>query len=222
MLAIVQARMSSTRLPGKVIKEIVGKPMLQWTLERLENSKMLKKVVVATSSDARDDVVEDFCRAKNVNFHRGPLENVAQRFAEVVTLEKSDSFVRVSGDSPLIDPALIDQAVSLFRSTTVDLVTNKMPRTFPKGQSVEILNSRHFLKFCGSSTKKEDQEHVTKVFYKNPENHRIVSFTSGMDTGHIQMSVDTLEDFEMVDKLIKMSHEHPEGWKKLLSLKAKL
>jgi len=214
--------MTSTRLPGKVLKNLAGKAMLQWTLERLESSKFLEKVVVATSLDSGDDVVEEFCLAQNIKCHRGPLKNVAQRFAEVATLEKAESFVRINGDSPLIDPGIIDQAVSIFRMTAIDFVTNTMPRTFPKGQSVEVLNSGHFIELCKHMTEPEDQEHVTKVFYKYPEKHRIVSFTSGVDAGHVQMSVDTPEDFEVIEKLIQMSNGHPEGWKKLLHLKATL
>ena len=138
--------MSSTRFPGKVLKELAGKPMLQWTIERLGCSKLLKKIVVTTSLDSGDDEVEEFCLAQNIECHRGPLENVAQRFAEVATLEKAESFVRTNGDSPLIDPEIIDQAVAIFQTTAVDLVTNTMIRTFPKGQSVEVLNSGYFLK----------------------------------------------------------------------------
>ena len=222
MLAIVQARKSSTRLPGKVFKNLAGKPMLQWTLERLESSKFLGKVVVATSLDSGDDAVEEFCLSQNIKCHRGPLGNVAQRFAEVATLEKAESFVRINGDSPLIDPEIIDQAVAIFRATAVDFVTNIMVRTFPKGQSVEVLNSGHFFELCESMTEPEDQEHVTKVFYKNPEKHRIVSFTSGIDAGHAQMSVDTPDDFAVVERLIQMSNGKPEGWKELLNLKATL
>ena len=196
--------------------------MLQWTLERLESSKFLGKVVVATSLGPGDDAVEEFCLAQNIKCHRGSLENVAQRFAEVARLEKAESFVRINGDSPLIDPEIIDEAVKIFRTADVDLVTNTMVRTFPKGQSVEVLNSGHFLKLCECIKEPEDQEHVTKVFYKNPEKHRIVSFTSGIDAGHVQMSVDTPEDLEVVEKLIQMSNGHPEGWKKLLCLKATL
>jgi len=214
--------MSSRRFPGKVLKNLAGKPMLQWTLERLESSKFLGKVVVATSLDSGDDAVEAFCLSQNIKCHRGPLENVAQRFAEVATLEKAESFVRINGDSPLIDPEIIDEAVAIFRMTNADLVTNTLVRTFPKGQSVEVLNSGHFLKLCERMTEPEDQEHVTKVFYKNPEKYRIVSFTSGIDAGHVQMSVDIPDDFAVVERLIQMSNGNPEGWKELLNLKATL
>lgn len=196
--------------------------MLQWTLERLEGSKFIGKVVVATSLDSEDDAVEEFCLAQKIKCHRGPLKNVSQRFAEVVTLEKAESFVRINGDSPLIDPEIIDEAVAIYRTSAVDLVTNTMVRTFPKGQSVEVLNSGHFFELCESMTEPEDQEHVTKIFYKNPEKHRIVSFTSGIDAGHIQMSVDTADDFAEVERLIQMSNGKPEGWKELLNLKAAL
>jgi spore coat polysaccharide biosynthesis protein SpsF len=214
--------MSSRRFPGKVLKNLAGKPMLQWTLERLESSKFLGKAVVATSLDSGDDAVEEFCLSQNIKCHRGPLENVAQRFAEVATLEKAESFVRINGDSPLIDPEIIDEAVAIFRMTNADLVTNTLVRTFPKGQSVEVLNSGHFFELCESMTEPEEQEHVTKVFYKNPEKHRIVSFTSGIDAGHAQMSVDTPDDFAVVERLIQMSNGKPEGWKELLNLKATL
>jgi spore coat polysaccharide biosynthesis protein SpsF len=222
MLAIIQARMSSKRLPGKVLKNLAGKPMLQWTVERIKHSKFLKKIVVATSTDSEDDPVEEFCLKQNILFFRGPLENVARRFVEVIISEKEDAYVRVNGDSPLIDPDIIDQAILLFRTNTADLVTNTMIRTFPKGQSVEAINSVYFKKLCERMTEPTDQEHVTKVFYKKPEKHRIISFTSGIDVGHVQLSVDTLDDFEEVEKLIKISNGQPESWEKLLNLKAKL
>jgi len=205
-----------------VLRILAGKAMLQWTLERLESSKSLGKVVVATSLDLGDNAVEEFCLSQKIKCYRGPLVNVAKRFAEVATLEKADSFVRINGDSPLIDPEIIDEAVGIFQTTTVDFVTNTMVRTFPKGQSVEVLNSEHFFELCERITEPEDQEHVTKVFYKNPEEHRIVSFTSGINAGHVQMSVDTPEDFAVVERLIEMSKGKPGGWKKLLNLKATL
>ena len=194
--------------------------MLQWTIERLGCSKLLKKIVVATSLDSSDDAVEEFCLAQSIKCHRGSLKNVALRFAQVVILEKVDEFVRISADSPLIDPEIIDKAIAIFWSSNADLVTNTMPRTFPKGQSVEVLSSGHFIELCKSMTEQEDQEHVTQGFYKNQGNHLIVSFTSGIDAGHVQMSVDTPDDFMVVENLIRMSNSHPEGWKKLLSLKA--
>ncbi len=136
---IVQARMGSQRLPGKVLYSVAGKPMLQYLLERLEHCRGVDKVVVATSSDQSDDPVFKFCRQYGATCYRGSLLNVAARFKELLDIYQFDTFVRISGDSPFLDPKLIELGLEIFCRDNFDLVTNVMPRSYPKGQSVEIV-----------------------------------------------------------------------------------
>src|SRR5688572_22065557 len=115
--------MDSTRLPGKVLREIAGKPLLTYLLERLERSRALAAVLVATSTEASDDPVAALCASRGTRCHRGSLDDVAARVGEALAVNGLDAFVRVSGDSPLLDPSLVDRGVTLFLAGELDLVT---------------------------------------------------------------------------------------------------
>jgi len=194
--AIVQARMSSWRFPNKVLYEIAGKPLLQYLLERLEHCHCLDAIVVATSMQSSDTPVAEYCMKRGVGCHRGPLSNVAARFKEVLDEYQFDGFVRVSGDSPLLDQKLIDKAVGIFLRGDVDIVTNVLRRTYPRGQSVEVLRADTFGTVYESMREDEDLEHVTRFFYNHPENFRIHSFALAENLNWIQLSVDTRQDME--------------------------
>lgn len=200
-LAIIQARCSSSRLPGKVLMPLHGHPMLWWLIERVRLSPAVAGVIVATSEAPSDDALEAWCGSVGVSCLRGPLDDVAKRFLMVAERLGADSFIRVNGDSPLLDPALLDRAVFLFENGDFDLVTNTRKRSFPKGQSVEVVSvaalaSRH------PGMSQDEKEHVTACFYRNPANSRIENFACDEDLGHIQMSVDTLDDFLIVERMM--------------------
>ena len=114
MLAIIQARMTSKRLPGKVLKLLRGKAVLGYVIEQIEQTNNINNFLVATSSDLSDDRIEEYCKLHRITYYRGSLENVAERFVKAVKKQGADVFVRVNGDSPLIDPVVIDQAINLF------------------------------------------------------------------------------------------------------------
>lgn len=207
--AIIQARMSSTRFAGKVLHKVAGKPMLQYLLERLDHCSALDEIAVATSTDQSDRPIADFCRKYCVACYRGPLFNVSERFKEVLANFKFDGFVRINGDSPLLDQSLIDLGIKLFLDGDYDIVTNLLPRTFPKGQSVEILKSDVFTAAFGKMKDNDDFEHVTKYFYKNFENYRIYNFESGKRLGDIHLSVDTSEDLMKFAQIVgSMNRDH--------------
>lgn len=218
MLAIIQARLSSHRLPGKVLKALAGRPMLAWTVERVRAAETVTELVVATSNQSDDDAVADFCKSQGVRCHRGPLDDVAERFAQVVRALDAPAFVRLTGDAPLIDPAVIDMAVKLYQAGAWDLVSNVLARSFPKGQSVEVLRADTFLAACAAMTDLADREHVTRFLHNNRDRYRTVNFTSGVDAGAVQMSVDTSEDFAMAQQLVAASGGNPGGWRSLLDL----
>lgn len=200
--AIVQARMSSRRFPGKVLAEAGGKPLLLYLLERLARCRRLDGVVVATSADRSDDVVQEFCGRTGFPCVRGPLEDVAGRFLLALDRFPWGGFVRANGDSPLLDPELVDRGVGIFREGEYDLVTNVQPRTFPKGQSVEVVRSESFRAACRDMTEPEDREHVTRFFYRNSSDWRIRNFEAGGRWGDVQLSVDTPEDMERFARIV--------------------
>lgn len=198
---IVQCRMTSARLPGKVLRLVVGKPMLQYTLERLGRCRS-GQVVVATSAEDSDRPIVDFCRDFGMPCHTGSLRNVALRIAGAVTRFGFDCFVRVCGDSPLIDQRLVDRALELYAASPCPMVTNVRKRTFPKGQSVEVLDSRLFVALAGKMTAPEEQEHVTPYCYMHLKDSEILNFESGGDYGAVQQSVDTEADLLWVRRVV--------------------
>ncbi len=207
--AIVQARMSSTRFPGKVLHRVKGKPLLQYLLESLGRCSGLDKVVVATSQEPSDDPVALFCQDFGTPCFRGPLKDVAQRFLEAARSNKFDAFVRVNGDSPLLDHRTVDRAVSLFLDGKYDLVTNTLKRTYPKGHSVEVVRFETFKMTYPRFRNDTDREHVTTFFYDHWKQFAIHNFESGKQFGAIQLSVDTPEDmrnFENIVSSMKKPH----------------
>lgn len=201
--AIVQARMSSTRLPGKVLRPILGKPMLQYLLESLATSRKLDAVVLATSSDESDDPLVLFCKRAGISCHRGSLDNVASRFNNVLKQFEWDAFVRLSGDSPLLDRRLVDRAIELAKEGEADLVVNIFPRTFPRGQSVEFVRRDAFARGFEKMDNPFDVEHVTPYFYRNSQLFKIDNFQASADYSQIHLAVDTPANFTLVESILR-------------------
>lgn len=211
-LLIVQARFSSQRLPGKVLRPLHGKPMLAWLLESLHHCRAVSGIVLATSVEDSDDPVAAFAQQYGVDCFRGPLDDVALRFLDCAEMYDAEAFVRVSGDSPLMDPALIDRAATLFQAAPCDLASNVLVRSFPKGFSVEVVAVEAMRRAYGRMTTPGHHEHVTSLFYDRPQDWRITGFTSGQDWGTVQMSVDTAEDFAAAEALVAAMDRPPHGY----------
>lgn len=200
--AIIQARMSSKRLPGKVLMQILYKPILLYLLERIGKCSRLDTIIVATSDDDSDDPIEEFCDDFAVECYRGSLENVAERFRDAAKTYKLDAFVRVCSDSPLLDPGLVDEHVELFRQGDSDLVTNVKNRTFPPGQSVEVISAEVFVGAVKKMDKPQHFEHVTRYFYENSADFVIKEIKCPVKWGDTSFAVDNLADFERIEALI--------------------
>ncbi len=207
--AIIQVRMSSQRIPGKVLHKAAGKPILQYLLERLERCRCLDVIVVATSSDESDVLIENFCKEYGVVCYRGSLFNVAGRFKEVLDRNKFDVFVRVNGDSPLLDPRLIEKGMDIFLNGDYEIVTNVLRRTYPIGQSVEIMRTDTFCTAYELMQGDKELEHVTKFFYKYKDKYKIFNFVLENDYSGVRLSLDTKEDLETIIKIVsKMNKPH--------------
>jgi spore coat polysaccharide biosynthesis protein SpsF len=201
--AIVQARTSSTRLPGKVLRHAAGKPLLAYVVERLQHANSVDRVVVATSDERSDDAIASLCRASGVHCHRGPSADVAGRILGAMHAVGADIAVRISGDSPLLDQRLIDDAVALLEECKSDLATNVYPtRTFPRGQSVEAFRAQALERGYALAADASDLEHVTPVFYRHSAQFRIASFTRKPGLGDLRLVVDTQEDFDRFTRVV--------------------
>lgn len=203
IISVIQARFSSKRLPGKVLQIVREKPMLAYLVERLRRCRQLDGIVLATSNEESDDPIVVFAEAMALPCYRGPLDDVAARLLGAAETADAQAIVRISGDSPLIDSALVDRLVLIFREyDRPDLVTNVAKRTFPKGQSVEVicvdaLRSRIFKGMTAI-----EKEHVTENFYKNASGARIVNVEHTEPLGDMQLSVDSAEDMLCFEALL--------------------
>ncbi len=200
MLCIIQARSNSKRFKNKVLHLIHGVPLIQHVINRIKRSRRIKKLIVSSSSKKYDDNLISYLKKKRINFFRGNLENVAMRLYKTAKTNKAKSFVRISGDSPLIDPKLIDKAIEIsLREKDFDIITNVFPRTFPKGQSVEVIKTS-ILKKYSKNFSKLDKEHVTKYFYDNSNYFQIKNFKFNGKNKIMKLSIDTKKDLKDILK----------------------
>jgi spore coat polysaccharide biosynthesis protein SpsF len=219
MLGIIQARMSSKRLYGKSLIDIGQIPALGHLIFRLKLVDRIKKIVVATSDEVSDQGIADYCKNEAITCYRGSLNNVMHRFLQVLIAENSPSFIRFCGDSPFLDPEIVNRAINIFEEHNPDLVTNVQVRSFPKGQSVEIISTEAFKKGFKIATTSFHKEHPTKIFYDQSKLFNVINFDSGGSYGDIQLSVDTGEDLQDAIKIFKITSGKILDWKSLVEIK---
>ena len=204
LIVIIQARSNSKRFNNKVLYKIYNKPIIWHVVSKIKKSKNVKKIIVATSNIKTDDKLVKYLKKVKINYFRGSLTNVAKRLCDAAEKNKANFFMRISADSPLIDPAIIDKAIKIFNSQKkkYDIITNVFPRSYPKGQSVEIIKTsklRYFLKKFNN----EQKEHVTKYFYKNYKKFMIKNFKSIKDKTKTKLAIDTKDDLKLILKTFK-------------------
>lgn len=205
IIAIIQARMGSTRLPGKVLKEVNGVPLLKRMLDRVARSKKIDKIIVATSELVNDDPISQFCVYHGVDVFRGSENDVLSRYYDCATHYKASTVVRLTADCPLIDPAVIDQVISLFEETKSDYTANTAPpenNTFPDGGDVEVFSYEALKRAHHEASKQSDREHVTFYFWQDPSRgFKISKLNNTEDWSKYRLTVDYPEDLEVVTKI---------------------
>jgi len=203
-VAIIQSRMTSTRLPGKVLKPLLGEPMLCWVVERLKRARTLDNIVIATTTDPDDDAIVAQCQLHNYPCYRGSRDDVLDRYYQAATEFQAETIVRITSDCPLIDPTLVDEVVDLYHNARpeCDYASNALNRYhYPPGLDVEVF-SYDVLRFVLShATESESREHVTAFIYQNPAKFKLCSLTPDQDNSDLRWTVDTAEDFELVTKI---------------------
>ena len=201
MLAIIQARFSSTRLPGKVMKPLVGRPMIERQVERVCRAKSVQRVILATSDRASDDVLARLCEDMDVGCFRGSLEDVLDRYYRAVLQFGAESVVRLTGDCPLVDPDVIDRAVDVYMQQRADYVSNTIVPTYPDGLDVEVLSVRALECAWREAALPSEREHVTPFIYKHPDRFRLAELRGNPNLSTLRWTVDAPEDFEFVRRV---------------------
>lgn len=202
-LAVVQARMSSTRLPGKTLADVEGEPMLALLLRRLARARRIEAIAVATSTDAADDPIVALARSAGVEASRGPREDVLERFLIAIG-ERAGAVVRITADCPLIDPELVDQTIERFASVSdCAYASNIVPRTYPDGLDVEVFDARALRAVAEEPLTAADREHVTSAIRARPERFRQAALVSSEDLGALRWTVDEPEDLEFIRQLVR-------------------
>ena len=201
MLAVIQARCSSKRFKNKILFPINNLPLIIHVNFRVKKSRFIKKIVIATSKNKTDDKLIEILKKFKIKYFRGDLKNVAKRLYKVAELNKVKYFMRINGDSPLINYKIIDRAHNIFknRNKNYDLITNVFPRSFPKGQSVEIIKTSTLKKNLDFFSK-SDKEHVTTYFYKNFKKFKIKNFQLKNKKKELDQAIDTKKDLAYVLK----------------------
>lgn len=192
--------MSSTRLPGKVMADLVGQPMILRQIERLKRAKRLDQIVVATSTDASDDGLAARLMAEGIGVHRGSLEDVLSRFIGALDqFGPDETVVRLTADCPLADPELIDATIDLFDSSNADYASNTPERrSYPKGLDIEVMRADLLRTADAEATDPYDREHVTPFIYGRPERFKITGLEQHASEGEVRWTVDRPDDLEFV------------------------
>ena len=205
IVIISQARMTSKRLPGKVLKKVAGKSLLEHQIERLRRTRMSDEIVIATTINETDIPIVETCERLNVSYYRGPEEDVLTRYYEAATKFKADVVVRVTSDCPVIDPVIIDSVITLFLKNypEFDYVSNDHKRTFPRGMDTEVFSFKTLKETFNEAKSKIDREHVT-LFIRHQDNHyKLGDLTYHENQSSHRWTVDTQEDLNLVSKIIQ-------------------
>ena len=216
MICIIQARMSSKRLRGKVLMNIDKIPMLMQVYNQVKKSNKIKEIIIATSMMDSDKPIINLCKKNNIKFYCGSLDDVYERFCGVLRIHNCEGFVRICADSPIIDSKLITDSIEIFNAKKCGIVTNIFPRSFPKGLSVEVINKKLFLKSKKLILKKEHKEHITSYFYENRKNIKIHNIINKNDYSNINLSIDTKSDLNFIRKLYRDNQNIKKIYKSLL------
>lgn len=201
VVAIVQARMTSTRLPGKVMMEICGKPVIHHVAGRLRRSSLIDKVTVATTTEATDDVIGKWCAEAGIDCHRGSLEDVLDRFYHAAKKTGAGTIVRITADCPLIDPGIVDIVIEEYARTGCDYAVTDS--TLPDGLDAEVFSFDALERAHREARLSSEREHVTPYIWKRPDVFSVYRVAGGRDLSHMRWTVDDERDFLFVTKIFE-------------------
>jgi spore coat polysaccharide biosynthesis protein SpsF len=206
VIGIIQARMGSTRFEGKVLKEVNGIPLLRYQIDRLRKSRLLDKIVVATTTLDKDAVIEDFCKKNGVECFKGSEKDVLDRYYQCAKKYGAETVVRLTADCPLSDPVVVDNVITLFKNTKADFAANTVPHDnnkFPDGCDVEVFSWQALERAHREVSDPHDREHVTFYFWRYNKDFATVRLDNKKDYSGYRITVDYPEDFEVIEFIIQ-------------------
>lgn len=198
IVAIVQARLGSTRLPKKIFLPLSNIPILSHVYNRLNFSKYIHETVIATTDLSEDDLIEDYCKKNKIKFFRGSSDDVLSRYFFAAQKFNADVVVRITSDCPLIDPTIVDNIITEFLKNKVDYASNVLKRTFPRGYDAEVFSFKTLEKAFQLAKKEYEREHVTPFIYNHPEMFNLFNYENEIDYSNYRLTVDTKEDYELL------------------------
>lgn len=202
-VAIIQARMGSSRLPGKVLKPLAGRPVLEHVVTRVMAARRIDAVVIATSELPGDEPIADYCAARGWTCVRGSEGDVLSRYASATRASNADVVARVTSDCPLFSPRILDDMLDSFDPETMDYMSTNWPeRSFPVGLDCEVMRADALLAIADTATDPYDREHVTPHFYRNPDLYRLAGYACSRSMAHIRITLDTAEDYDRLTRLL--------------------
>lgn len=214
VLAITQARSGSKRLPGKILEEINGKTLLQMHIGRVKSASLVSTLVIATTTNKEDDVVEKLCSNFDIICFRGSEDDVLDRFYQAAKSHEADYIVRLTADCPLIDPVLIDEVISNAITSSADYCSNTLKPTFPDGQDVEVFTFNALKLAWEQAALLSEREHVTPYIWKNSTFNKgnlfksVNVYASDTDYSKVRLTVDERQDLEVIRFLVNAIGEH--------------
>jgi len=218
---IIQARMGSSRLPGKTLKQInKNTPMLKFQLNQLKFSKLIDKIIIATTILETDNVIVDFCTKNNLEFFRGQSKDVLDRYYQCAKKNNFPIVVRITSDNPLIDPKIVDDVIQMFLNSDCDYMSTEYPKTYPLGFAVEVFNFKSLEKSWIEAKLPSEREHVTPFLIKNKNKFKHCNHSYKKNLSHIRCTVDTENDFKLIEKIIQKLDTNPIHLENVLELLA--
>lgn len=218
-VAIVQARMGSTRLPGKVLLPLLGEPVLSRVMRRTARASRLDEVVVATSGDRSDDPIVELAEREAWPVVRGSADDLLDRYMLAARTHEADVVVRITSDCPLIDPEVIDRTVEAFAAGDCDYASTALePRTFPRGLDVEVISRETLARAWQEDGDPAWREHATPYIYRHPELFRLCAVTADEDHSEQRWTIDTPADYELVRRIYDALGRDDFSWREALEI----
>lgn len=217
--AIIQARMGGTRLPNKVLRPLASRPILSWVVRAAQESNVCDSIVVATTVSSEDDLVVKFCADEGIACIRGSENDVLDRFIVALDTFPAETVVRLTSDCPMLDPAVITQAVSAFQAVndSVDYLSTVVNRSLPRGLDVEVLSAQT-LRLVHQAATGPHRVHVTSSIYTNPHLYRVAGLVFAPNSADLRVTIDTKEDAALLDGIAEVIGDRAPTWRELVAL----
>jgi spore coat polysaccharide biosynthesis protein SpsF len=219
IVAIIQARTRSTRLPGKVLMDLAGHTVLARVVRRLTRAKLVEQIVVATTDHSGDNAIIRECQHLGVSWFRGSGCDVLDRYYCAARAYAAGAVVRVTSDCPLIDPELLDETVQTFLAQEADYASNVFPRTYPRGLDVEVFTMPALERAWREARELHQREHVTPYLYEHPELFCLIASVGRSDFSHHRWTLDTVEDLQFLRAIYSgFDNRDTFGWREVIAL----